>query len=96
MQMKPKNEKQARLLYLAVVGVLIISALIIGLVAALGKSETPELRASARRPSRPDTKRRGLTPTSRASSRAPSRKRRSRRKRPRREARSGRKRVKNI
>lgn len=41
MQMKPKNEKQARILYLAVVGVLVISALIIGLVAALGKSETP-------------------------------------------------------
>lgn len=41
MQMKPKNEKQARILYLAVVGVLVISALIIGLVAARGKSETP-------------------------------------------------------
>ena len=42
MQTKPKNEKQARILYLAVVGVLVISALIIGLVAALGKDETPE------------------------------------------------------
>ena len=40
MQIKPQNEKQARLLYLAVVGVLVISALIIGLVAALGKSKT--------------------------------------------------------
>ena len=35
-------EKQARILYLAVVGVLVISALIIGLVAALGKKATPE------------------------------------------------------
>lgn len=42
MQIKPKNEKQARILYLAVVGVLVISALIIGLVAALGKKATPE------------------------------------------------------
>lgn len=42
MQTKPKNEKQARILYLAVVGVLVISALIIGLVAALGKNKTPE------------------------------------------------------
>ena len=41
MQTKPQNEKQARILYLAVVGVLVISALIIGLVAALGKNETP-------------------------------------------------------
>lgn len=41
MQTKPKNEKQARILYLAVVGVLVISALIIGLVAAFGKKETP-------------------------------------------------------
>ena len=41
MQTKPQNEKQARILYLAVVGVLVISALIIGLVAALGKDETP-------------------------------------------------------
>ncbi|MBQ9735859.1 MAG: M23 family metallopeptidase [Clostridia bacterium] len=36
----PKNEKTTRILYLAVVGVLIFSALIIGLVAALGKDET--------------------------------------------------------
>lgn len=42
METKPKNEKQARILYLAVVGVLVISALIIGLVAALGQSETPD------------------------------------------------------
>lgn len=42
MQMKPKNEKQARILYLAVIGVLVLSALIIGLVAALGKDKTPE------------------------------------------------------
>ncbi len=41
MENKPKNEKQARILYLAVVGVLVISALIIGLVAALGRDETP-------------------------------------------------------
>ena len=41
MQTKPKNEKQVRILYLAIVGVLVISALIIGLVAALGKDETP-------------------------------------------------------
>lgn len=42
MQMKPKNEKTARILYLAVIGVLVISALIIGLVAALGKDKTPD------------------------------------------------------
>ena len=42
MQMKPKNEKQARILYLAVIGVLVISALIIGLVAAFGKGKTPD------------------------------------------------------
>ena len=43
MQMKPKNEKQARILYLAIIGVLVISALIIGLVAALGKDKTPDV-----------------------------------------------------
>ena len=36
----PKNEKTQRILYLAVVGVLIFSALIIGLVAALGRGKT--------------------------------------------------------
>lgn len=35
-----KNEKTQRILYLAVVGVLIFSALIIGLVAALGRGKT--------------------------------------------------------
>lgn len=42
MQTKPKNEKNARILYLAVIGVLVISALIIGLVAAFGKDKTPD------------------------------------------------------
>ena len=42
MQLKPKNERNARILYLAVIGVLVISALIIGLVAAFGKRKTPE------------------------------------------------------
>ena len=42
METKPKNEKQARILYLAVVGVLVLSALIIGLVAALSGGETKE------------------------------------------------------
>lgn len=44
MEQKAKNEKMTRILYLAVVGVLVISALIIGLVAALGGDEnkTPE------------------------------------------------------
>ena len=36
----PKNEKTTRILYLAVVGVLIFSALIIGLVAAFGRDKT--------------------------------------------------------
>lgn len=40
MEQKPKNEKMTRILYLAVVGVLVFSALIIGLVAALGRGET--------------------------------------------------------
>ena len=42
MQTKPKNERNARILYLAVVGVLVISALIIGLVAAFGRDKTPD------------------------------------------------------
>lgn len=41
MENKAKNEKMTRILYLCVVGVLVFSALIIGLVAALGKDETP-------------------------------------------------------
>lgn len=40
MENKTKNEKTTRILYLAVVGVLVFSALIIGLVAALGRGET--------------------------------------------------------
>ncbi len=40
MEKKPKNEKLTRILYLSVVGVLVFSALIIGLVAAFGKKET--------------------------------------------------------
>ena len=40
MEKKPKNEKMTRVLYLSVVGVLVFSALIIGLVAAFGKKET--------------------------------------------------------
>ena len=40
MENKTKNEKTTRILYLAVVGVLVFSALIIGLVAALGRDET--------------------------------------------------------
>ena len=40
MEKKPKNEKLTRILYLSVVGVLVFSALIIGLVAAFGRKET--------------------------------------------------------
>lgn len=40
METKPKNEKLTRVLYLSVVGVLVFSALIIGLVAAFGRKET--------------------------------------------------------
>lgn len=40
MENRTKNEKMTRILYLAVVGVLIVSALIIGLVAALGREDT--------------------------------------------------------
>lgn len=41
MEQKPtKNEKMTRILYLCIVGVLVFSALIIGLVAARGKDET--------------------------------------------------------
>ncbi len=42
MEKKPNNEKTARILYLAVVGVLVVTALVIGLVAAFGKGKTPE------------------------------------------------------
>lgn len=42
MESKTKNEKQARILYLSVVAVLVLSALIIGLVAALRSGETKE------------------------------------------------------
>lgn len=42
MEKKPNNEKTARILYLAVVGVLVVTALVIGLVAAFGKDKTPE------------------------------------------------------
>ena len=41
MENKPKNERMTRWLYLAVVGVLVVSALIIGLVAAFGRGKTP-------------------------------------------------------
>lgn len=42
MEKKPNNEKTARILYLAVVGVLVVTALVIGLVAAFGKDKTPD------------------------------------------------------
>ena len=41
MEKKPNSEKTARILYLAVVGVLVVTALVIGLVAAFGKKKTP-------------------------------------------------------
>ncbi len=41
MEKKPTSEKTARILYLVVVGVLVVTALIIGLVAAFGKDKTP-------------------------------------------------------
>ncbi len=41
MENKAKNEKANRILYLVVVGVLVVSALVIGLVAAFGKDKTP-------------------------------------------------------
>lgn len=41
MEKKPNNEKTARILYLVVVGVLVVTALVIGLVAAFGKGKTP-------------------------------------------------------
>ena len=41
MEKKQSNEKTARILYLAVVGVLVVTALVIGLVAAFGKGKTP-------------------------------------------------------
>ena len=41
MENKAKNEKANRILYLVVVGVLVVSALVIGLVAAFGKNKTP-------------------------------------------------------
>lgn len=40
MENRTKNEKMTRILYLAVVGVLIVSAVIIGLVAALSRDDT--------------------------------------------------------
>ncbi len=41
MENKAKTEKANRILYLVVVGVLVVSALVIGLVAAFGKNKTP-------------------------------------------------------
>lgn len=41
MENKARTEKANRILYLIVVGVLVVSALIIGLVAAFGKDKTP-------------------------------------------------------
>ena len=41
MEKKLSNEKTARILYLVVVGVLVLTALVIGLVAAFGKGKTP-------------------------------------------------------
>ena len=41
MENKAKSEKANRILYLVVVGVLVVSALVIGLVAAFGKDKTP-------------------------------------------------------
>lgn len=59
METKPKNEKQARILYLAVVAVLVLSALIIGLVAALSGGETKE---PSQPPSTGETPNNGQTP----------------------------------
>lgn len=42
MEKKQSNEKTARILYLAVVGVLVVTALVIGLIAAFGKDKTPD------------------------------------------------------
>ena len=57
MEKKPKNEKLTKVLYLSVVGVLVFSALIIGLVAAFGKKETklPEQTPPTEETPAPDT-----------------------------------------
>ncbi len=57
MENKAKTEKANRILYLIVVGVLLVSALVIGLVAAFGKDKTeiPENPSTGEQPSTPDT-----------------------------------------
>ena len=50
MENKAKTEKANRILYLVVVGVLVVSALVIGLVAAFGKNKTPTPDDSTSKP----------------------------------------------